>query len=175
MIEQMRQEYSKMYDFALVVGGLRTKGDMGWDEATKAKLRLTWLQVANTTGQHFTDNLFNLDNFVYDTYPACKAVVTVRELWGEDAAFDYLTKIQEAFYVDGKDTTDTKILTSLIDEDRQEAFQTFYQSQRADVLMHHDFAKARSMGANVFPSVVKIDSDGHMVCKKGYLGIEALL
>ena len=48
VIEQMRQEYAKMYDFALVVGGLRTKGEMGWDETTKTKLRLTWLQVANS-------------------------------------------------------------------------------------------------------------------------------
>ena len=34
--------------------------------------------------------------------------------------------------------------------------------------MEHDFAKARSMGANAFPSVVIIDEEGHMVAQKGY-------
>ena len=45
-------------------------------------------------------------------------------------------------------------------------------------MMQHDFAKARSMGANAFPSVVIIDEDGHMVCQKGYrtfLEMEKLL
>lgn len=175
VIEQIRRDYHDTYDFSLVMGGLRTKGAMVWDEPTKAKLLSTWQQVAETTGQHFNDNLFNRDKFDYDTYPACKAVVSVREIWGEDAAFEYLARVQEAFYAGGQDTTDVNVLTSLLDKDKQEAFLAFYQSQRAEVMMHHHFAKARSMGANVFPSVVKIDTEGHMVCKKGYLGLEELL
>lgn len=175
IIEDFRYQYGDEADISIVLGGLRTKGAMTWDESTKSKLLSIWRQVADITGQHFTDKLFNLDNFEYDTYPACKAVVSVRELWGEDTAFEYLARIQEDFYVGSKDTTDLKVLTSLLDKDKQKDFLTFYQSQRAEVLMQHDFAKARSMGANVFPSVVKIDSDGHMVCKKGYLGLEALL
>jgi len=41
--------------------------------------------------------------------------------------------------------------------------------------MQHDFSKARSMGANAFPSVVKIDTDGHMCCQQGYQSIEEIL
>ena len=175
MIDELRREYSDEYQFSLVVGGLRTKGAMEWNEITKAKLQATWQQVADATGQHFTDNLFRLDNFEYDTYLACKAIVTVRELWGDDAAFEYLVKLHKAFYVEGIDITHFDNLLSMIDVDRQEAFSRFYKSERAEVLMQHDFAKARSMGANAFPSVVKIDSEGHMVCKKGYQSVEQIL
>jgi len=41
--------------------------------------------------------------------------------------------------------------------------------------MKHDFSKARSMGANSFPSVVKIDRDGHMMCQNGYKTVEDIL
>lgn len=175
VIEQLRQAYGDIYGFSLVVGGLRTKGAMQWDELTKTKLKATWQQVADTTGQHFTDNLFKLDSFEYDTYPACKAIVTVRELWGDDVSFEYLGRIQRAFYVDGVDITDVGTLASFLDLDRRQVFIAFYQSERAEILMHHDFSKARSMGANAFPSVVKIDSDGHMVCKQGFQRFEEVL
>jgi putative protein-disulfide isomerase len=67
VIERLRREYENTYAFSLVVGGLRTKGAMRWDEPSKTKLKATWQQVADTTGQQFTDNLFKLDNFEYDT------------------------------------------------------------------------------------------------------------
>lgn len=174
VIQQLRRDYNHLYDFSLVVGGLRTKGAMVWNTETKEALRQTWRKVADTTGQHFTDNLFTLDNFEYDTYPACKAVVTVRELWGEDAAFDYLAKVHEAFYVEGIDITLPDTLLQFIDNDKQSLFKNFYISERAEVLMLHNFSKSRSMGANMFPSVVKIDTQGHMVCKKGYQRLDAL-
>ena len=164
-----------MYAFSLVVGGLRTKGAMRWNEPTKSKLKATWKQVADTTGQYFTDNLFKLDSFEYDTYPACKAIVTVRELWGDDVSFKYLSKLQRAFYVDGVDITNTHTLVTFIEPDRRQEFVTFYESERAEILMRHDFSKARSMGANAFPSVVKIDSDGHMVCKKGFQKFDEII
>ena len=175
VIERMRREYEGIYTFSLVVGGLRTKGAMYWDEPTKGKLMATWRQVADTTGQYFTDNLFKLDNFEYDTFPACKAIVTVRELWGDEASFEYLSQLQWAFYVDGVDITTLRTLVAFIAPDRQEKFVVFYQSERAEVLMQHDFSKARSMGATAFPSVVKIDSDGHMVCKKGFQSFDEII
>jgi len=41
--------------------------------------------------------------------------------------------------------------------------------------MQNDFSKARVMGTNAFPSVVKIDEDGHMVCMSGYRSLEEIL
>ncbi|MEN8304396.1 MAG: DsbA family protein [Campylobacterota bacterium] len=175
VIETLRKKYSDQYHFSLVVGGLRTKGAMIWNSRTKQDLQATWQGVAAHTKQHFTDRLFRLKNFEYDTYPACKAVVTVRELFGDTASFEYLSKIQKAFYVEGRDITKAETLSSFLALDEQEAFMKFFHSNRAEVLLQHDFSKARSMGANAFPSVVKIDSDGHMMCKKGYQTAEEIL
>ncbi len=170
IMEQLRATQSNRYDFSLVVGGLRTKGEMVWDESSKSYLKGHWVQIEKRTGQPFCDTLFEKEDFEYDTYPACKAVVTVRELFGMQSAFDYLHTIQEAFYARGEDITKVDVLINLLNviELDSTSFKTFFESQRAELLMRHDFAKARSMGANAFPSIVIIDEDGHMVCQKGY-------
>lgn len=173
IMEELRTNLESEYTFSLVLGGLRTKGEMSWDERSKVYLQGHWEQVAQRTGQIFSDTLFDKNSFDYDTYPACKAVITVREVFGMQRAFKYLHTIQEAFYAQGKDITNTDILNELLDESLDSrSFKTFFESDRAELLMQHDFAKARSMGANAFPSVVIMDEEGHMVCQKGYRSLE---
>ena len=174
VIEELRHTHRSRYAYALVVGGLRTTGDMLWDAQSKAYLKQNWDAVTQRTGQPFSSKLLERDAFDYDTYPACKALVTVRELWGEEASLDYLSQIQKAFYAEGIDITSVEVLAHYVTEDKA-AFQTFYESDRAETLMQHDFSKARAMGANAFPSTVKIDAEGHMVCIKGYRTLEEIL
>jgi len=172
VIEALRNDDN--YITSLVVGGLRTSGQLNWDENAKAYLQNHWGEVKKSTGQPFSNTLFGKADFDYDTYPACKAVVTVRELFGMQKAFTYLHTLQEAFYSKGNDITNEDVLVNLLDnlEVDVEKFESFYISKRAQILMEHDFAKARSMGANAFPFVVTIDSQGHMVCQKGYRSLE---
>ena len=170
VIEALLKTRSDRYQFSLVVGGLRAKGQMPWNDSSKAYLQGHWEQVSQSTGQPFSHKFFEKEHFEYDTYPACKAVVSVRELFGMEKAFTYLHTIQEAFYAKAKDITNVDVLTQLLEEMGLESssFKTFFESDGAQRLMEHDFAKARSMGANAFPSVVMIDEEGHMVSQKGY-------
>ena len=173
VMKELREKHTGKFQFSLVVGGLRTKGQMPWTDESKKYLAQNWNAVAQQTKQAFNFSLLNKEQFDYDTYPACKAVVTVRELWGEEEAFNYLEKIQEAFYVKGEDTTLLETLLKYANDKKK--FLEFYESNRAEILMKHDFSKARSMGANAFPSVVKIDTEGHMICQKGYRDLDAIL
>ncbi|WP_373028270.1 DsbA family protein [Sulfurovum sp.] len=170
IIEELRTTLGDEYSFSLLLGGLRTKGEMPWNDRSKEYLSGHWKQVSQRTGQAFSNGLFEKESFDYDTYPACKAIITVRELFGMEKAFTYLHMIQEAFYTRNEDITKVEVLIDLLNSitSERESFRTFYESERAQVLMEHDFAKARSMGANSFPSIVVIDEDGHMVCQKGY-------
>jgi len=174
VIESLRKNHNERYTFSLVMGGLRTTGQMTWNTQSKAYLKSAWDAVAKTTQQPFNPKLLNLAQFDYNTYPACKAVITVRELYGIEAAFTYFEAIQKAFYTKSVDITTLETLTHYVTQDKV-AFTHFYQSERAEILMQHDFSKARSMGANAFPSTVKIDEDGHMVCVSGYKNLEEIL
>ena len=170
VIDELQSTLGDEYRFSLVLGGLRTKGEMSWNEMSKGYLKGHWRQVSQRTGQMFSDRLFEKESFEYDTYPACKAVITVRELFGMQSAFAYLHTIQEAFYTRAEDITNINVLCDLLQavDLNSTTFRDFFESDRAELLMEHDFAKARSMGANAFPSVVVIDEEGHMVCQKGY-------
>ena len=174
VIEKLRTSYSERYKFDLLVGGLRTSGQMQWTDENKAYLKQNWNAVHQATSQPFNPKLLNLAHFDYNTYPSCKAIITVRELWGINAAFTYLSDIQSAFYAQGIDITSLEILTRYIRQDK-EAFTHFYQSDRAETLMQHDFAKARSMRLNAFPSTLKVNDDGQMVYISGYRSLEEIL
>ncbi len=173
VMEALRQKHSKEYNFSLIMGGLRTSGEMEWNRKNKDYLQDNWEAVQKQTGQEFSAKILTQTTFDYDTYPACKAVVTVRNLWGEDASFNYLNNIQEAFYTRGEDITSLNILIKYIED--TEKFLELYESEKAELLMHHDFSKTRSMGANAFPSVAIIDKDGHMSCQQGYHSLEEIL
>lgn len=67
-------------------------------------VRSHWLHVAERTGQPFDHRFFEWPGFVYDTEPACRAVVTVRTLRPE-VALMYFGAVQQAFYAEGRDVT----------------------------------------------------------------------
>ncbi len=176
VIKEIRKEYDGRVDFSLVLGGLRSSGEMPWDSISKAYLKSHWQQVAQQTGQEFNDLLFEKECFDYNTYPACKAVVTVRSLLGTEAAFTYLHMIQKAFYTQGIDISNPRLLQGYYDQcfGDSSKFAFYFRSERAEVLTEHDFFKAHSMGATTFPSVVIIDEEGHMLCEKGYRSNEEM-
>jgi putative protein-disulfide isomerase len=176
IVDAVREAFGETYAISPVMGGLRGKGEMQWDADAKNHLRKHWQAVAKKTGQPFDESLLEKEHFEYDTTPACKAVVTVRELLGEDAAFRYLHAIEHAFYAQGIDITKPRLLQGYYEQlfGNSGKFAFFFLSERAEVLTEHDFAKARSMGANSFPSIVLVNEAGHMVCQKGYRSFEEI-
>jgi len=176
VVTQLQEHFSDTYKISVVMGGLRTKGQMPWDEESRAFLKQTWQEVAYKTGQPFQESLLQKEHFEYDTYPASKAVVTVREILGDEAALRYLYTLQEAFYKDGIDITKPRLLFGYYERlfGNSSKFAFMYATERIETLFEHDRAKARSMGATAFPSVVLIDESGHMVCKKGYCTFDEL-
>ena len=64
----------------LVVGGLRTGSGAALDPSTRRYILEHWQAVTDATGQTFTHEGALPDGFVYDTEPACRAIVTARRL-----------------------------------------------------------------------------------------------
>jgi len=172
ILETLRKEHQEKYTFSLLIGGLRQS--MPWNAQSKSYLKHNWDAITQRTSQKFTYTLLNQSHFTYNTYPSCKAVLTLRELWGEAEAFEYLHNIQEAFYTQGKDITNIDILTEYIKEDKEQ-FLAFYHSPKAEILMQKDFAKVRSMGINSFPSTIKIDEERNKVILSGYREIDEII
>ena len=156
---------SSEHPVEVVVGGLRP-GPMAeeLEDRMDAFLRHHWEEVGERTGQPFdTDFLDRRDGWVYDTEPAAIAVAELRHRQPE-RALEYFTRVQRAFYAEGRDVTDFAVLTELasgFDIDPGE-FTESLVTEEAKERAWQDFARSRNWGISGFPTLVGELGDGRL-------------
>ncbi len=165
----------------LVLGGLRAYNTQVMDDALKNKLRGAWAGVAQRSGQPFSEALFERDDFIYDTEPACRAVVTVRE-HAPQLALAMYHAIQQAFYAHGRDTTKAAVLGEIWDEVHgrtKEAwghidFLRDFESSAMRQRTREDFAQAQRWGVSGFPTLLAVRNGQAQILTNGYADIDVL-
>ncbi|MFJ4068477.1 DsbA family protein [Pseudomonas sp. NPDC089996] len=138
----------------LVVGGLRSGGS-ALDGSTRKYILEHWQAVADATGQPFRFDGAMPDGFVYDTEPACRALVTARALDAE-RVWPLLALIQRSFYEQGVDVTRAPQLVELAEQagfDREHFAQQF-ASQDIRATTAADFSWAQDLGIAGFPTLL---------------------
>jgi putative protein-disulfide isomerase len=138
----------------LVMGGLRPYNTQPMSEAFKAMLREHWRHVHEASGLPFSEAILGREDFVYDTEPACRAVVTARAL-APERAFDYLKAIQRAFYPEGRDMTNAGELADLAAAAgyNRAHFAEGFDSPAMRAATRDDFATSQSMEVAGFPTL----------------------
>ena len=151
----------------VVVGGMAAGSTQVLDDAAK-QFRLThWARVEQMSGAEFNrEALMARENFVYDTEPVCRAVVTARTIAPGVDVLKVFRAFQRAFYVDGLDTTDGSVLAEVgakaiaeqgIATTADAFFEAFTSDQVIDATQR-DFELTRRLGVRGFPSLfVEID------------------
>ena len=174
-LDAVKEHFRDKADFRIVLGGLRpynteTMGDL--------KLFLTdhWKEVQRASGQPFRYEILDRSEMRYDTEPACRAVVTIREKY-PDKAFEFFKGIQHAFYYENRDLSKIEnyidILKSLeIDVDY---FQRSFDSEEMKERVKRDFKMSSSMGIHGFPTLVlKTGNEYHLIAN-GYTSSENMI
>jgi len=97
--------------------------------------------------------LLERTGFRYDTEPAARAVVAMRQL---DAARElaYFHALQEAFYARNEDITQLEILMQLAPGVAAGVFRDCYESAATTALLEQDFATTRQLGVQGFPTLL---------------------
>ena len=154
VIETLRDEYHDRMKIALVLGGLRHE-TAPMTAAGRAEILHHWQQVHTRTGQPFRFDNALPEGFVYDTEPACRAVVTVG---GIDPVriFPLFKAIQNAFYAEGRDVTQPGVLADLAAElgvDKG-AFLPAFDSEAARARTQAHFKQTRQAGVHGFPALI---------------------
>jgi putative protein-disulfide isomerase len=165
----------------LVLGGLRAYNTQVMDAALKAKLRSAWAGVAERSGQPFSQALFERDDFIYDTEPACRAVVTVRE-HAPHLALAMYHAIQQAFYADGRDTTKAAVLGEVWDEVHGRSKQAWghinflrdLDSEAMRQRTRDDFAQAQRWGVRGFPTLLALVDGQAQLLTSGFIDAATL-
>ena len=95
----------------LRVGGLRRE-QVAMDEAGRSRTLSYWQAVHAATGQSFDFDTGLPAGLIYDTEPACRALVAARGL-DESRVWPLSLLIQQAFYQQGRDVTQAALLVEL--------------------------------------------------------------
>ncbi|MGE5337059.1 MAG: DsbA family protein [Gemmatimonadota bacterium] len=146
----------------LVLGGLRAYSAQPMDAALRASLAHHWRDVERVSGQPFDRSLLARTDFVYDTEPACRAVVTVRST-DASRAWPMFHAIQRAFYAQGRDVTRADVLAAIHAELTGGSSAEFEQQMGSAAMREAtrtDFALAREWEVQGFPTLFA-ERDGH--------------
>ena len=176
VVERIFERYRGRISFHLIVGGLRAYNTVAMDDAQKDDIRTHWGHVAERSGQPFDYAFFEREGFVYDTEPACRAVVAARKL-DEARGLAMLAATEKAFYADNRDVTNAGVLAYVAGEiglDRG-AFAGMHASDAARQETRRDFQFSRQLGVQGFPTLIAGEENAMLgAVASGYQPFEAL-
>jgi putative protein-disulfide isomerase len=165
-------------ELEIIVGGVRAGATDLLDQAGKEFRLGHWERVEAQSGLPFNRAaLMARENFVYDTEPVCRAVVTARKLAPAADLLAVFRALQQAFYVEGLDTTDGRVLSAVVAAQLQlDVGAVLGMWQHADTIAQTraDFSRARALGVRSFPALL-LDKGGEIVeVSGGYAKVEQL-
>lgn len=173
---------SNRIEFTLNMGGLRAGGGDPWTAEFREFLRSEWQHIESVSGQPFGYRLLELDQFDYDTEPACRAVTTAglmvkKGIAPAQMALHFLSAVQRKFYVDGKDPKNEDFYADIC-VDLGIAFESFvaiYRSPQALQEVLQGFGRCRRWGVRSFPTIL-IERDGSIhTLNQGYVTAAVLI
>lgn len=171
LVEQARAAGLPLH---LVVGGLRT-GSAALEPSARRYILEHWQAVKDTTGQSFRFDGALPDGFVYDTEPACRAVVAARSL-DPDIAWRLVKDIQQAFYLEGRDVTQASVLAELAENAGlpKIEFAEAFDSAEQLAATASDFSWVQDLGIAGFPTLLAERNGQLALLTNGYQSLEQL-
>jgi len=176
VIEKIASVYGKELPISVVMGGLRAGNIKPMDQPMKNDIQGHWLQVHDRTGQKFNTSFFDRDGFVYDTAPACRAVVAVRRA-RPGSELEFLRVLHEAFYRYDIDlTSGPELMQIAIDFGfTKEQFAENFSGDVCSDELASDFNLTLQNGIRAFPALLGGSSnDRFMALTHGYKSFEEL-
>ena len=176
VIAALAERFEDRLPLDLVMGGLRAGNTEPMRAEDKDFIRGAWTRVGAATGQPFDMGFFAREGFVYDTEPACRAVVTARRLMPR-MALPFMARVSRAFYAENRDMTAADEIAQVAEDagfDRAEFGAAFAGSEaRNDTF--RDFLTAQSLGIHGFPTLIAgSEEKGYALLTNGYRPLEDL-
>lgn len=174
---------------AMVLGGLRAYNKEVMPDALKATLHHHWEEVTKRSGKPFGKGQFDREGYIYDTEPACCAVVTIRTHAAEHTLAMYHA-IQHAFYAMGRDITQTSVLVDVWQEVKEELldsnmlgdvdfsksdFVEAFESDTIKTQTRNDFAMVQQWGIRGFPALIAVVNSEAQLVANGYMEADDML
>lgn len=155
VIDAIETTYRDRLTVTMVMGGLRPGTTAPMTPSQREEVLHHWQEVHRRTGQAFTFEGAMPDGFVYDTEPACRAVVAMATI-DPAATRGYFERVQAAFYMEGRDATQLRVLAALAEECgvANDRFEPVFNSPEAKTRTREGFVQVYRWGVRGFPTVL---------------------
>ena len=166
VIDELATHFAGRLPVRLVMGGLRAGNTKPMRDEDKTYIRNAWTNVSKASGQPFDMAFFDRENFIYDTEPACRAVVTVK------------AHISEAFYAHHRDVTDTDTIVRIAEECGFDGpqFRARFEAPDTKSTTFRDFLTSQELGVTGFPMLAAgNEENGYALITNGFRPIHGLV
>lgn len=165
----------------IVLGGLRAYNKQTMDADQREMILSHWEKVRQVSGLPFDMTGLDKPDFIYDTEPACRAVVTAKILTEDMPTkinFAVFQTIQHAFYAEAKDVTDELVLAEVAVQalnayensdvfDVASFLETLHSAESKEETRQH-FEQVQRWGVRGFPMLLLVREDGLHTLSSGY-------
>ena len=175
VIAEVATRYRDALSIHCVMGGLRAGNTLPTERAFREEILHHWRAVRAQSGQSFSFEGALPHGLIYDTEPACRAVVTMMQL-NEPGTLDFLHDLQRAFYVEQRDVTRADVLTAIAETGHVAAgaFRAAFDSAAMHERTRAHFRLTREFGVRGFPTIMMLDTRGTELLTSGYAPFGAL-
>jgi len=139
-----------------VLGGLAADSDLPMPAEMQANIKGTWAHIQKEiSGTAFNFDFWTQNQPRRSTYPSCRAVIAATLQGQVQAGENMLLAIQQAYYLQAKNPSDSKVLTQLavdcgLDSER---FSADLFSEKCEQLLQQDLQLAKQLGVHSFPNL----------------------
>lgn len=161
--------------FEVVVGGLRAEGKETVGSLSSF-LKEHWQEIHLKTGRPFRYDILDNTRLVYNTEPACRAVVAVRSV-SPQHTYSYFKALQTAFYEENLDPTSLSTFLFLAEKMNIDPvrFEKHFESPVIINETLRDFQLTQTLHVNGFPSLVALINGKLHRISSGYTSAENII
>lgn len=175
VVRRLRALWHGRLNVQVLLGDLNAYASEPLQQPEKERLAVSWHRVQERTFLPFDYRFFRQENFVYNTEPACRAILCVR-LLRPVLTLEVLRAMHSAFYVDGLDLTKTEVLARIVGMFgiSENLFLTLFESEEIMQQLEEEFGYVDDIGAKSFPSVFLVTEHGAEQLCQGFCELHEL-
>lgn len=175
VLAQLAARYRERLTVVPLLGGLRAGNTVPTDAHLREEILQHWRAVRAVSGQPFAFDGALPDGFVYDTEPACRAVVTVHDLAPAES-LRFFERLQQAFYVEQQPITHSEVLVQLAASAGLDpaTFGAHFACEAMRRRTRGHFLLTRELGVRGFPTLWLVDAQRLHLLTHGYRPLEQL-
>lgn len=169
VITEIKKNFAEKIKIAFVMGRLQPNETQVLSEASRNEIFDHWHLVSEMTHQKFSFIDALPEGFIYNTEPACRAVITVASI---DLAktFSYFSALQSAFYTKNLDVTQLTYLQQIAGECGIDAntFKSKFNEKAQTETVIKNFQFTHKAGVKGFPTLILVNKEQLEVVSRGY-------